>query len=117
MKTNNFIPQMEPWFDIEERRALDAYMSQGGWVTEFRKTKEFETLIAEYTGAKHCIVVNNGTISLTLAAMACGIEAGDEGINMAPVCIQTMTCRGAPEQFTWEATGGESSSFKFKFAS
>ena len=80
MKTNNFIPQMEPWFDIEERRALDAYMSQGGWVTEFRKTKEFETLIAEYTGAKHCIVVNNGTISLTLAAMACGIEAGDEVI-------------------------------------
>lgn len=25
-------------------------------------------------GAKHCIVVNNGTISLTLAAMAVGVE-------------------------------------------
>ena len=46
--------------------------------SEFKKTAEFENSIATFTGAKHCIVVNNGTISLTLAAMACGIVAGDE---------------------------------------
>jgi perosamine synthetase len=76
----DFIPQMEPWFDVEEQNALNAYMSQGGWVTEFKQTEQFESLIAEYTGSKHCIAVNNGTISLTLAAIACGIKFGDEVI-------------------------------------
>jgi perosamine synthetase len=79
MKTFN-IPQMEPWFGEEERKAMDDYLGQGGWITEFRKTQEFEKALADYTGAKHCIAVNNGTISLTLAAMAAGIEAGDEVI-------------------------------------
>jgi perosamine synthetase len=74
------IPQMEPWFGEEEAAAVNDYMRSGGWLMEFRKTKEFEQMIAEYTGAKHCIVTNNGTISLTLAAMACGIKAGDEVI-------------------------------------
>ncbi len=71
---------MEPWFAEEERLAIDAYMKEKGWVTEFRKTQEFERMLAEYTGAKHCVVVNNGTVSLTLAAIAAGIEAGDEVI-------------------------------------
>ena len=77
---NKFIPQMEPWFGIEETNALTEYMSGGGWVTEFKQTEQFETLIAKYTGSKHCIAVNNGTISLSLIAMAAGIKAGDEVI-------------------------------------
>lgn len=78
--TNKFIPQMEPWFGDEERLAIDAYMRENGWITEFKKTQEFEKVLAEYTGVKHCIVVNNGTISLTLAAIAANIQAGDEVI-------------------------------------
>lgn len=78
--TKMFIPQMEPWFDEEERQAVSEYMAAGGWLTEFKKTAQFEEMIAAYTGARHCIVVNNGTISLTLAAMAAGIKAGDEVI-------------------------------------
>lgn len=73
-----FIPQMEPWFGKEEKKAINDYMDEGGWVTEFRKTKVFEKMIAKYTKAKHCIVVNNGTVSLTLAALAVGLKAGDE---------------------------------------
>lgn len=76
----NFIPQMEPWFGSEERDAVYNYMNEGGWLTEFKRTTEFENRIAEYTGAKHCIVVNNGTISLTLMAIAAGIKSGDEVI-------------------------------------
>src|SRR5206468_2560901 len=38
----------------------------------------FESLIAEFTGARHCVVINNGTISLTLAALALGLGPGDE---------------------------------------
>ena len=74
----NFINQMEPWFDNQEQEALNKYMGEGGWVTEFKKTFEFQDLIKEFTGAKHCFVVNNGTISLTIMAMAAGIKAGDE---------------------------------------
>ena len=46
----------------EEKQAICDYMDEGGWLTEFKKTQLFESMIAEYTGAKHCIVVNNGTI-------------------------------------------------------
>lgn len=71
---------MEPWFGDEEKSALNQYMDEGGWVTEFKHTSEFEKSIAKFTGAKHCFVVNNGTISLTLMAIAAGIKAGDEVI-------------------------------------
>lgn len=76
----NFIPQMEPWFGEEERIALDNYMKSGGWLTEFNQTQKFEQMISDYTGAKYCFAVNNGTVSLTLAALACGIKNGDEVI-------------------------------------
>lgn len=76
----NFIPQMEPWFGEEERKAVSDYMSEGGWITEFKRTSQFEQMIADFTGTKHCVVTNNGTVSLTLAALACGIRAGDEVI-------------------------------------
>lgn len=75
-----FIPQMEPWFGAEEKKAICDYMDEGGWITEFKRTQKFEEMIAQYIGAKHCILVNNGTVSLTLAAIACGIVHGDEVI-------------------------------------
>ncbi len=76
--SNEFIPQMQPWFDNQEQEALNKYMGEGGWVTEFKKTFEFQDLLKDFTGAKHCFVVNNGTISLTIMSMAAGIRAGDE---------------------------------------
>ena len=56
---------IQPIFGIEERQALNSYMEQGGWITEFQKTAELEDMITRYTGAKHCFMVNNGTVSLT----------------------------------------------------
>jgi perosamine synthetase len=78
--TEEFIMQMRPWFGDEEKKAVCEYMDEDGFITEFKRTEEFEQLIAKYTGSKHCVVVNNGTISLTLAALACGLSAGDEVI-------------------------------------
>ena len=77
---SEFLLQMQPWFGEEEKRAICEYMDEGGFITEFKRTERFEQMIAEFTGAKHCVVVNNGTISLTLAAMAVGLKAGDEVI-------------------------------------
>lgn len=73
-----FIHQMEPWIDEHEIRHMTEYLASGGWLTEFTKTKEFEGLIAEYTGARHCVVVSNGTVSMSVAYWAKGIGAGDE---------------------------------------
>jgi len=78
--SEDFIMQMRPWFGDEEKRALAEYMDEDGFLTEFHRTAAFEEAIAKYTGARHCIVTNNGTISLTLAALATGVKAGDEVI-------------------------------------
>ncbi len=75
-----FIMQMRPWFGDEEKKAVCDYMDEDGFITEFKRTELFENMIADFTGARHCVVANNGTISLTLAAMAAGVEAGDEVI-------------------------------------
>ncbi len=75
---NDFIMQMQPWFGDEEKRAISEYLDEGGFMTEFKRTEKFEQMIAEFTKSKHCIVVNNGTISLTLAAISLGIGPGDD---------------------------------------
>ena len=78
MSEREFIMQMRPWIGDEERQAINSYMQEDGLLTEFKNTKKFEDAIAKFTGSKHCIVVNNGTISLTLAALALDIKPGDE---------------------------------------
>lgn len=74
------IPQIEPWFDAHEADALRDYILSGGWGTEFKKTAEFETLLRDFTGAAHCTVTTSGTVSLTLALLALGLQPGDEAI-------------------------------------
>lgn len=76
----DFINQMEPSFDEHEREALNQYLLGGGWGTEFRQTRAFEDMIKEYTGAKHCWIMANGTVSLSAALMAAGVGVGDEVI-------------------------------------
>jgi perosamine synthetase len=71
---------MRPLFGAEEKAELMAYLEEDGFFTEFKRTEAFEKKIAKFTGAKHCIVVNNGTISLTLAAIAVGINPADDVI-------------------------------------
>ena len=75
-----FIIQMEPSYDHNEKNALNEYMESGGWLMEFKKTRELESMIADYTGAKYCSIMPNGTVSLSVALIACGIGVGDEVI-------------------------------------
>jgi perosamine synthetase len=72
------IAQMEPWLGKEEAQAVRDYMESGGWLTEFKCTAEFENAIARYTGAKYAVAVSNGTVSLTCALLALGLQGGDE---------------------------------------
>jgi perosamine synthetase len=73
-----FIHQMAPWIDENEINHMVEYLRSGAWLTEFKKTEQFEQMIAEYTGSKFCCVVNNGTVSLAVALWATGIGPGDE---------------------------------------
>jgi perosamine synthetase len=74
------INQMEPWLGAEEKQAVVDYMDAGGWLTEFKKTRQFEQMIADYVGSRFAVVVNNGTVSLAIALMAMDIGPGDEVI-------------------------------------
>ena len=80
MSNKVYIPQMRPLFGTEERSELIDYLNEDGFFTEFERTRTFEGMISDYVGSSHCVVVNNGTVSLTLAALALGIGPGDEVI-------------------------------------
>ncbi|MCI6064526.1 DegT/DnrJ/EryC1/StrS aminotransferase family protein [bacterium] len=75
-----FIVQMKPSFDENEIQAMNNYMCSDGWMMEFKKTREFEHMISKYTGAEFCSMMPNGTLSITVALLACGVKAGDEVI-------------------------------------
>lgn len=79
-KDNQFIFQMQPWIGKEEQKAMSDYLKNGGWLTEFKKAKEFENMIAQYTGVKHACVMSNGTVTLFVALQALGIGIEDEVI-------------------------------------
>lgn len=71
---------MQPTYDNDEKEAVIEYLNSDGWIMEFKKTREFEKMICDYTNAKYCSVVPNGTISLFIALFALGIKNGDEVI-------------------------------------
>lgn len=73
------IPQIEPWIDDAELKEL-AEVIKSTWITENRKTEEFENRIKKLTGAKYALSFCNGTVALYAAQKALGIGAGDEVI-------------------------------------
>lgn len=68
--------QYIPLFGDAEAEAVYAYMKSGGWITEYKKTEEFEQEIAKFLGMPYCSAVNNGTISLVIALLAVGVKPG-----------------------------------------
>ena len=74
------IDQYKPWIDTSLGDELRDYIVSGGYITEFKKTKQFETIISEYTSSKYCNVVTSGTTALYIALSVLGIKSGDEVI-------------------------------------
>lgn len=104
------IPQHKPTFEEEERGALIEYITTGDpYYTEFHKTKQLERMIADYTKSKHCIMMPNGTLSLSCALIALGVKAGDEVICPALTMAATATAImliGAKPVFVETCRGG-----------
>jgi perosamine synthetase len=74
--SNKFIPQVEPYITDAEKTAVAEYLDSGGWLTEFRKTREFEELLARTVGTRCAVVVTSGTVALYSALLAAGIGPG-----------------------------------------
>ncbi len=61
----------------DEARAVNEVL-KSGWLGMGPKTKQLEQELSAYTGAKHSVVVNNGTSALLDALITLGIGPGDE---------------------------------------
>lgn len=75
-----YIPQMEPLVTAADAEAVHGYVRSGGWLTEFRETRNFEATLSEYTGARFCVAAPSGTLALFLALKSCGVGRDDEVI-------------------------------------
>lgn len=56
------------------------------------KVKEFEKSICDYTGAKYCVAVANGTAALHVAMLALGLKQGDEAITSPITFLASSNC-------------------------
>lgn len=66
--------------EIEIKQRIDSVLEHGQYIMG-PEVNELELLLAQYTGAKHCITVSSGTDALMISLMALGIKAGDEVIT------------------------------------
>ncbi len=73
-----------PLLEADDQEAA-IQVIRSGWMTQNKQTEAFEKELAAVCGAKHAVVVNNGTSALIAALIAAGIKAGDE------VLVPTLT--------------------------
>ena len=74
---------------------------RSNWLTQGPKVGEFEDALCHLTGAKHCIVVSNGTTALHIACLTLGIAPGDVGLT-SPISFMASAncisyCGGKPD--------------------
>ena len=88
---------MIPFFDLAAQQAvikdeinknISNVMEHGKYILG-PEVEELEEKLADYTGAKYCITVANGTEALQIAQMALGIGPGDEVITPGFTYIAT----------------------------
>lgn len=73
------IPEFSPRLEKDEVFQVLSTLSDN-WLTEGKKTRQLECMLAEYFGCKRVIMVPNGTLALFAALKILGIGPGDEVI-------------------------------------
>lgn len=74
--TSYSIPWSRP--DIGQDEIDEVFkVMRSGWTSQGAVTREFESMLAEYCGVRHAIVVNNGSSALLCAFMAHGAKPRD----------------------------------------
>ncbi len=87
--TRDFIPLHEPRFFGNEKKFLldtidSTYVSSVGDYVE-----NFESAMAEYTGAEYAVATVNGTSALHVALLLAGVRDGDEVITQSLTFVAT----------------------------
>lgn len=75
-----FLNYGKQWINDDDIYAVVETL-KSDFLTQGPKVKEFEDAICEYTGAKYCVAVANGTAALHIAVASLEIEKGKEGIT------------------------------------
>ncbi len=86
----DFIMQHRPTFEKEEAEEVYKYMLEDNFITEYKKTEQFEKMICEYLNIKHCIMTTSGTTAIMLSLMALDFKEGDEVIVPNYTMIATI---------------------------
>jgi len=68
-----------PHFGEEEKKELLSVIDSS-WLSEGDKTREFESSIANYVGAKYAVSTTSGGVALYLALKTLGVQSKDEVI-------------------------------------
>ncbi len=70
------IPVLKPDYDEQTKKELLEVLDSG-WVGQGPKTKEFETLFAQYVGKKYAVACNSATSALDICIKAYGLKGGE----------------------------------------
>lgn len=84
---------MNPVYCAEEKNSVRNYLDSSGWIMEHTKTRELESLICEYTGARYAHMVPSATMGLLLCSMIAKINRKE--IFDCPAYTQAATANGA----------------------
>jgi perosamine synthetase len=83
------IPLVEPWFPPEYAEAIrDQVLS--GFIGPGPATQSFGRALAEYVHAAGCVLTVSGTVALSVAAKAIGLQANDEILVPAYGVVATI---------------------------
>ncbi|AMV17671.1 LegC family aminotransferase [Planctomyces sp. SH-PL14] len=90
----------EPEFQGREKEYVSDCV-QSGWVSSVGKyVDRFESMLAEYTGAKRAVAVVNGTAALHISLKLCDVQPGDEVLCPALSFVATANaisyCQAIP---------------------
>ena len=86
MKVNQF----DPYIGDEELSSLTEVL-QNNWITEGKKTAQFQEMLKSYCNSKHVILLPNGTLALYVALSVLGIDSCDEVIVPAFTFVGSAT--------------------------
>ena len=99
-KTDSFIPLHEPRFLGNEKKYLNECIDSTFVSSVGKFVDEFESKIADYSGAKYAVATSNGTSALHISLLISGVENGDEvitqPITFVATCNAISYCNAVP---------------------
>ncbi|MDC1418114.1 LegC family aminotransferase [Candidatus Thioglobus sp.] len=99
-KTDSFIPLHEPRFLGNEKKYLNECIDSTFVSSVGKFVDEFESKIADYSGAKYAVATSNGTSALHISLLISGVESGDEVITQPLTFVATCNaisyCNASP---------------------